>query len=116
MLRDWRQSRRFSQLELALAAGISTRHLSFVETGRSPPSRTMLMRLAERLEVPLRERNGLLLVNLGEWRAHLLTRLERQLVLERDEALGALREELLGFGGLDHPQTVEHLGAAVALA
>ena len=61
MLRDWRQRRRLSQLDLALEAGVSTRHLSFVETGRSKPSREMVLRLAEQLEVPLRERNGLLL-------------------------------------------------------
>ena len=61
LLRDWRRRRHVSQLELALDAGISTRHLSFVETGRSRPSAEMVLRLAERLEVPLRERNGLLL-------------------------------------------------------
>lgn len=60
MLRDWRQRRRLSQLELACEAEISTRHLSFIETGRSLPSRAMVLRLAERLEVPLRERNVLL--------------------------------------------------------
>jgi transcriptional regulator with XRE-family HTH domain len=59
-LRSWRQRRRMSQLELAGEADISTRHLSFVETGRSAPSREMVLRLAERLEVPLRERNALL--------------------------------------------------------
>ena len=59
-LRDWRQRRHLSQLELAGDVEISTRHLSFVETGRSQPSREMVLRLAERLEVPLRERNELL--------------------------------------------------------
>ena len=59
-LRDWRLRRRMSQLDLANEAEISTRHLSFVETGRSAPSREMVLRLAERLEVPLRERNALL--------------------------------------------------------
>jgi transcriptional regulator with XRE-family HTH domain len=61
LLREWRQRRRLSQLDLALGADISARHLSFVETGRSVPSREMLLHLAERLEVPLRERNALLL-------------------------------------------------------
>jgi transcriptional regulator with XRE-family HTH domain len=61
LLRDWRRRRRMSQLELALEAGVSTRHLSFVETGRSRPSPEMVLHLAERLEVPLRERNQLLL-------------------------------------------------------
>jgi transcriptional regulator with XRE-family HTH domain len=61
ILREWRQRRRLSQLALACDADISTRHLSFIETGRSLPSRDMVLRLAERLEVPLRERNLLLL-------------------------------------------------------
>ena len=61
LLRDWRQRRRMSQMELALEAGVSTRHLSFVETGRSRPSVEMVLHLAERLDVPLRERNDLLL-------------------------------------------------------
>jgi transcriptional regulator with XRE-family HTH domain len=61
LLRDWRQRRRLSQLDLALEAGVSTRHLSFVETGRSRPSPEMVLHLADRLEVPLRERNQLLL-------------------------------------------------------
>jgi transcriptional regulator with XRE-family HTH domain len=60
LLREWRQRRRLSQLDLAVEAEISTRHLSFVESGRAQPSREMLMHLAERLEVPLRERNVLL--------------------------------------------------------
>src|SRR4051794_6575091 len=60
-LREWRQRRRLSQLDLALDAEISTRHLSFLETGRAQPSRDMVMLLAEQLEVPLRERNVLLM-------------------------------------------------------
>ncbi len=60
LLRDWRQRRRMSQLDLALEADISTKHLSFVETGRAAPSREMLLRLCEHLDVPLRERNTLL--------------------------------------------------------
>ena len=59
-LREWRKRRRLSQLDLACEAEISTRHLSFVETGRSVPSRDMILRLAERLDIPLRERNVLL--------------------------------------------------------
>jgi transcriptional regulator with XRE-family HTH domain len=61
LLREWRQRRRLSQLDLACEADISTRHLSFMETGRSHPSREMILHLAERLEVPLRERNTLLI-------------------------------------------------------
>ena len=60
-LRTWRQRRRMSQLEFALEAEISQRHLSFLESGRSVPSRDMLLHLAERLEVPLRDRNAMLL-------------------------------------------------------
>src|SRR5262245_66610241 len=60
-LREWRQRRRLSQLDLALEAEISAKHLSFLETGRAQPSREMVLHLAERLDVPLRERNVLLL-------------------------------------------------------
>lgn len=186
LLRDWRQRRRLSQLDLALEAGISTRHLSFVETGRSKPSPEMVVHLAEQLEVPLRERNRLLLaagyaphyaarslddpelapirdalgrvlaghepypaiavdrmwnliasnaaldpllsgvapellqppvntlrlalhpqgmapriLNLGEWRGHLLHRLERQLAGTGEPGLQALYEELIGYPGPD---------------
>ncbi|MFC6023085.1 helix-turn-helix domain-containing protein [Plantactinospora solaniradicis] len=182
LLRGWRERRRLSQLELAIQAEISTRHLSFVETGRAMPSRDMVLRLAEHLDVPLRERNHLLLaagyapiyprtpldspalapvraavrqvltahepypavavdrcwhlvetnasigvftdgvaapllnppvnalrltlhpaglapriVNLGEWRAHLLGRLRRQVALTGDPELAELYDELRGY-------------------
>jgi transcriptional regulator with XRE-family HTH domain len=61
MVRDWRIRRRRSQMDLALDVGVSPRHLSFVETGRSRPSPELVLALADRLEVPLRERNVLLL-------------------------------------------------------
>src|SRR6185369_9515412 len=61
LLRDWRNRRRMSQLDLALDASVSARHLSFVETGRSKPSRELVLHLAEQLDVPLRERNAMLL-------------------------------------------------------
>ncbi len=61
LLREWREHRRLSQLELSIQAEISTRHLSFVETGRSSPSRDMVLHLADELDLPLRERNRLLL-------------------------------------------------------
>jgi transcriptional regulator with XRE-family HTH domain len=61
LLRHWRSARRLSQLDLALQAEVSSRHLSYVETGKARPSREMVARLAEALEVPLRERNALLL-------------------------------------------------------
>lgn len=60
LLRDWRRRRHLSQLDLAAAAEVSQRHLSFVESGRASPSRDMVLRLAEHLDVPLRERNSLL--------------------------------------------------------
>ena len=184
LLRDWRVRRRMSQQDLALEAGVSARHVSFVETGRAKPSADMVIQLAEHLEVPLRDRNTLLLaagfapayaqrdldepemgpvreaidrvlrghepypavvvdrhwglvaanravplliggaadhlleppvnvlrlslhpdgmapriVNLGEWRAHLLDRLGRQAVVSGDPALFALHEELAGYPG-----------------
>ena len=61
LLREWRQRRRLSQLDLAIAANVSSRHLSFVETGRSKPTSEMILHLAEHLDVPLRDRNVLLL-------------------------------------------------------
>jgi transcriptional regulator with XRE-family HTH domain len=192
LLRDWRLRRRLSQLDLALEAEVSTRHLSFVETGRSRPSADMVLHLADRLEVPLRERNQLLLAaghapvfeqheldepemapvrdalqlildghdpypavvvdrawemvagnravsllitgvapdlleppvnvlrlslhpegmapriaNLGEWRAHLLERLRRQIALTGDAALQTLLEELEGYPGGEEPEAGE---------
>lgn len=61
MFHDWHARRRFSQLDLSLAAGVSAKHLSYVETGRSRPSPEMVRHLCEHLEVPLRERNAILL-------------------------------------------------------
>lgn len=61
LLRGWRRRRNLSQMEVALTAAVSTRHLSFIETGRSRPSREMVLHLADRLDVPLGERNALLL-------------------------------------------------------
>ena len=61
LLREWRTRRRLTQLDLALEAEVSARHLSFVETGRSRPSAEMVLHLAEQLDVPLRDRNHLLL-------------------------------------------------------
>jgi len=61
LLREWRRRRNLSQFELALRSAVSARHLSFLETGRARPSREMVLHLAERLDIPLRERNRLLL-------------------------------------------------------
>jgi transcriptional regulator with XRE-family HTH domain len=182
LLREWRQRRRMSQLDCAVEAEISSKHLSFLETGRSRPSRDMILRLAELLDVPLRERNALLMaggfapmfaerslqdpalqpareaidlvlkghepypaiavdrhwtllaansaamyfmsgvdpallqpplnvlrlslhpdglapriVNLAEWRAHLFSRLRREIEISADEVLEKLLEELSGY-------------------
>jgi transcriptional regulator with XRE-family HTH domain len=92
LLREWRERRRLSQLDLSIRADISTRHLSFVETGRSRPTPTMILRLTEQLEVPLRERNALLLAGgyAPAYPQHGLA--EREL----DEVRAALRQVLAG--------------------
>ncbi|MFD9421813.1 MULTISPECIES: helix-turn-helix domain-containing protein [unclassified Streptomyces] len=84
LLRGWRQQRRISQLELALRADSSARHISFIETGRSRPSEEMVLRLAEHLDVPVRERNALLVVA-GYAPRYTETALD-------DPSMGALRE------------------------
>ncbi|GAA4102882.1 helix-turn-helix transcriptional regulator [Streptomyces hundungensis] len=84
MLRGWREQRRISQLELALRADSSARHISFIETGRSRPSEEMILRLAEHLDVPVRERNSLLLAA-GYAPHYAQTRLD-------DPSMSALRE------------------------
>jgi transcriptional regulator with XRE-family HTH domain len=212
LLREWRRRRRMSQLDLALEAGVSARHLSFIETGRSRPSADMIMHLAEQLAIPLRDRNQLLLaaghapaygqrdlddplmepvrealdrvlaghepypavvvdrhwgmvagnravglltagaaahlleppvnvlrvglhpegmanriVNLAEWRAHLLDRLGRQAVTSGDPALAALYDELAAYpsgapgpapdlaaGEIAVPLRLRHEGAELA--
>jgi len=89
LLRAWRTARGKSQLALALEAGISSRHLSFVETGRSSPSREMVLTLAETLEVPLRERNALLAAA-GYAAVYRETPLDAPVMSEVREALGHL--------------------------
>ncbi|MGW1296440.1 helix-turn-helix domain-containing protein [Streptomyces sp. NPDC002533] len=86
LLRDWREQRRISQLELALRADSSARHISFIETGRSRPSEDMVLRLAEQLDVPVRERNALLVIA-GYAPRYPQTPLD-------DPALASLRESL----------------------
>src|ERR671919_994077 len=86
LVREWRERRRLTQLELALDAGISARHLSFVETGRSKPGREMLLRVADQLEIPFRERNQLLMAA-----GHAPAFPERPL---QDPALAPVREAL----------------------
>ena len=199
-LRAWRSRRRLSQLDLALDAEISARHLSFLETGRSRPSRTMLLRLAERLAIPARDRNLLLvaagfapalperslddpalaaarravelvlkahepfpalavdrhwhmvahnagigpfladmaphllappvnvlrlslhpeglaprIVNLAEWRAHILHRLEAQVEASADQGLADLLAELRGWPGGTAPGGDSYGGVAVPM-
>ena len=89
LLRHWRQQRRRSQLDLALDAGVSARHLSFVETGRARPSSGLLLALAERLDVPLRERNALLLAA-GYAPAYSETALDGEQAAAVRESLGHL--------------------------
>ena len=92
MLRQWRERRRLSQLDLSIQADISARHLSFVETGRSRPSPEMILRLTEQLDVPLRERNALLLAG-GYAPAYPHHGLEEP---ELDSVRAALRQVLTG--------------------
>ena len=92
LLRDWRERRRRSQLEVAIAADVSARHLSFIETGRSGPSRTMIERLCEELEVPLRE-----VRNYTQWRAHVVGRIRRQLDRTAADGLVELLEDVEGY-------------------
>src|SRR3954464_16019097 len=86
LLREWRERRRLTQLPLAVASGVSARHLSFVETGRSKPGRETLLRVAQQLEIPFRERNQLLLAA-----GHAPAFPERPL---EDPALAPVREAL----------------------
>ncbi|MDR7087872.1 transcriptional regulator with XRE-family HTH domain [Aeromicrobium panaciterrae] len=198
LLRTWRERRHFSQLDLSIEAGVSSRHLSFVETGRAKPSRSMVLQLAATLDVPKREQNQLLvaagfapayaerpledpemgvfragldrllaayepfpclvvdrgwnmvmanagvtpllegvaphlldapnalrlslhpeglaprILNLAEWRAHVLGRLAREVATSGSDGLRALYDELLDYpGGLD--PTVDDRGVAVTV-
>lgn len=92
LLRSWRQQRRLSQLDLACEAQISTRHLSFVETGRARPSRQLILHLGELLDLPLRERNRLLLAA-GFAPAYPERALDEPAL---DAAMAALRQILAG--------------------
>lgn len=116
-LRDWRQRRRLSQLELATEAELSTRHLSFVETGRAKPSREVVLRLSEVLELPLRSRNELLMAA-----GHAPTYPERPFDdAASDEARGVVQRILDGhmpFPALAvdrHWNMVAHNGAVLPL-
>jgi transcriptional regulator with XRE-family HTH domain len=99
-LREWRRRRRVSQLELAQRAATTQRHLSFIESGRSVPGRAMVLRLAEALEIPLRERNALLLAA-GYAPAYQESRFD-------DPKLGAVRTALARIlqGHLPYPAVI----------
>jgi transcriptional regulator with XRE-family HTH domain len=107
VLRQWREQRKVSQLELALRAGTTQRHVSFIERGRSLPGRGMVVRLAEALEVPLRERNAMLLAA-GYAPAYRESRLD-------DPELGPVRTALERIldGHLPYPAVVTDRGAAL---
>jgi transcriptional regulator with XRE-family HTH domain len=109
-LRAWRNRRRVSQLELALRAGTTQRHVSFIEGGRSVPGRGMVVRLAESLEVPLRERNALLLAA-GFAPAYPETRWD-------DPVLAPVREALLRVldGHLPYPAVIVDRGGELVAA
>lgn len=92
LLRQWRQARRYSQLELALQANVSSKHVSFLETGRNRPSREMILRLSNAMEVPLRDRN-LLFRAAGFAEAYAETPLEAPTVSRVDEALSRILEK-----------------------
>jgi transcriptional regulator with XRE-family HTH domain len=95
LLREWRRRRHLSQLELASGSAVSARHLSFIETGRARPSREMVLHLADRLEVPLRERNRLLLAA-----GHAPSFAEHSL---HDDEMGPVREALDRFLAAHEP-------------
>jgi transcriptional regulator with XRE-family HTH domain len=116
LLREWRERRRLSQLELSIQANISTRHLSFVETGRSRPTSEMILRLTEHLDVPLRERNQLLLAG-GFAPAYPINELDAP---QLSAVRAALRQVLTGHEPypavvVDRTWTLVEANAAVAL-
>ncbi|CAM3161064.1 helix-turn-helix transcriptional regulator [Nocardioides dubius] len=100
LLRDWRQRRRLSQLELANRAGVSARHVSFVENGRSQPTSAMILRLCDHLAVPLREQNRLLLAA-GFAPAHAEHDLQEPSMSQAQQAIQAILT-----GHLPHPALV----------
>lgn len=92
LLRHWREARNFSQLDLALQADISSKHVSFLETGRNQPSREMIMRLTQAMDVPLRDRN-LLLNSAGFTPVYLESALDAPAVEQAHEALNRILEK-----------------------
>jgi len=92
LLRQWREARRYSQLDLALEAGVSSKHVSFLETGRNRPSREMILRLSDAMDVPLRDRN-LLFEAAGFASAYRESSLDAPEVAQVDEAIGRILEK-----------------------
>lgn len=109
-LKTWRTRRRFSQLDLALEAGVSQRHLSFVESGRSQPSRDMVLHLSEHLEVPLRDRNDMLLAA-GYAPLYLARQLDDPAMAAARRAIDLLLERHAPFPAL----AIDRLWNAVAI-
>jgi transcriptional regulator with XRE-family HTH domain len=99
LIREWRQRRHLSQLDLANLAEVSTRHLSYVENGRSRPTSAMILRLCERLEVPLREQNRMLLAG-GYAPAHPEHRLTDPPMAEANAALEAILQAHMPYPAL----------------
>src|SRR6267154_2396935 len=124
LLCRWRDQRRMTQTDLAYAAESSTRHLSCLETGKAQPSREMIARLAEYLEIPLRDQNSLFLaagmapriVNYGAWRAHLLSVLRQQIDARGDAVLQGLLAEVSAYPTPPDCEPAESFGAAERLA
>ena len=122
LLRDWRAARGMSQLDLALRAGFSTRHVSFIETGRTQPSRQALLALAETLDVPLRERNRLFEAA-GYAPAYRQTPLAAaemahlrgvlQFILDRHEPYGAVVLDRYSNCVMGNPSAARLLGALI---
>lgn len=92
VLRHWRETRRFSQLDLALQADVSSKHVSFLETGRNKPSREMILRLSNAMDLPLRDRN-LMLSAAGFASAYSRSSLESPAFIQVDEALQRILEK-----------------------
>src|ERR1700744_6122592 len=115
-LRSWRERRRVSQLDLSLQAGISARHLSFVETGRSKPSSGLILRLTEELDIPLRERNVLLLAG-GYAPAYPEHELNSPPMSVGDDAINSVleRHEPSPAGGVHRPWELVAANAAIAV-
>ena len=99
-MRQWRERRRRTQLDLALDAGVSARHLSFVENGRSKPGAEIILRLAEHLDLPLRERNRLLLASASQ--LIYFINAPRRVLVELALGNGAMAAAGLIWLGVDH--------------